>query len=115
VVFDATAKPDDCGDGVSASESSDSGRSRAAQAPSSVLNPVLVKPVHGRSDSGAHREGAYPNHKPEAVNSGKEGTDALKNRKKEAGPNDRALSAVIPGGRQLRRRSFESRWLRENG
>jgi hypothetical protein len=78
-------------------------------------NPVLVKPVHGRSDSGAHREGAYPNHKPEAVNSGKEGTDALKNRKKEAGPNDHALSAVIPGGRQLRQRSFESRWLRENG
>jgi hypothetical protein len=47
-------------------------------------NPVLVKPVHGCSDSGAHREGAYPNHKPEAVNSGKEGTDALKNRKKRS-------------------------------
>jgi hypothetical protein len=46
-------------------------------------DPVLVKAVHGCSGSGAHREGAHPNHKPEAVNSGKEGADALKNRKKE--------------------------------
>jgi hypothetical protein len=39
-------------------------------------NPVLVKPVHGRSDSGI--QGACPNHKSETVNSGKEGTEDCK-------------------------------------
>jgi hypothetical protein len=74
-----------------------------------------VKPVHCRSDSGAHRKGAHPNHKPEAVNSGKEGTDALKNRKKEAGPGDHALSSAILTGHQLRQHTFKCRRLSESG